>query len=175
MKRNLHFLLILLFAAMLTGCESQIKKLEAEKLVSRQRLEAVQTEVSYLQNQSQKLNGEIKANHNKTMAMVRQNPGIVSCIAAGGIALEEGNVFSEDLKKMSGLWGLGCAFVYVFDENFQKEVDSFVTEIEQSSEFSKKLQSQINALKPKIEEKKRQLRFEEAACNELQKKIDALR
>ena len=175
--RKLYFLMILTCVVLLAGCEStqsKIDKLETQKQESQARLDAVKQRISTLQAQSNKLVRDLQANHNQTMTLIRDNPGTVACIASGVIIVGDENTFSKDLKEFGTLVGLGCIAVYLFDEDFQKSADDFVAKIEQASNLEKKLQADINALKPKVEEETRQWKSEKVVYDDLAAQIQKL-
>ncbi len=181
MFRAIHFITmsvavsVLLTSTACTSIEAQIQKLDLQKQSSQQRLAAIGNKRLLLQNQSNKLANELRANHNQTLAFVRDHPGVIACIASGSIVVDEGNVFSDDIKELGAAVGLICVFIYLASEDFQKSVDDFLTEINAASDREKNLQSQLNALRPKIESETQAMNAEKAKLDALTEEIEKLR
>jgi outer membrane murein-binding lipoprotein Lpp len=183
MQNKLVFtFLIITFLTFLPGCqiyrkyqiESELKQLKPQQELLKQSMENKNRNLSVLQTQANKLNTELTANHNATVALLRNNPGKVACMASGTVAISENNIFSEDIKELGAAIGIGCLAIYIFSEDFQKEVDEFVEEINQSSERDKLLRSQIVYFKPKIEAEKRIWQTEKKAFDEISQKVTNL-
>ncbi|HYY96605.1 MAG TPA: hypothetical protein VE713_19020 [Pyrinomonadaceae bacterium] len=153
---------------------SQLKDLGTQKEASQQKLDGLNQKVTSLRDQSNKLANDLRANRNKTMALIRDNPGIVACIASGAVAMSEGNAFSDDIKQMGGAIGLGCLGLYLFSQDFQKSVDNFKEQLDRASELEKSLQSQMDSLKPKLDAETRSWQIEKKSFDELSEKIAAL-
>src|SRR5262249_43765702 len=148
----------LIWVVALFGCsrksqiESKLKQLNAQKGVSQQRLDMVEQKISSLQAQLNNLTNAYNANRNETLELMRNNPGKVVCGASGAVALSKGNIFSDEFKQLAAKFGLGCIGAYFIFPNFQKEVDAFIEEINNSSQRAKGLQAQLDSLRPKIDE-----------------------
>jgi peptidoglycan hydrolase CwlO-like protein len=154
--------------------ESELKELRAQREASRQRLDSSKQKITSLQSESNKLVNELNANHNRTMALMRDNPGTVACIASGAIALSEGNVFSDDVKELGAKIGLVCLGFYIFSENFQQTADNLVNELNTASDRAENLQHQVDALKLKIDAETRSWQTEKKLFDELSRKIAEL-
>ena len=98
----------------------------------------------------------------------------MACIASGTVAISENNIFSDDIKEFGAAIGFGCLAIYIFSEDFQKDVDEFISEIYQSSERDKVLRSQITPFKPKIEAETRIWQTEKKAFDEISQKVTNL-
>jgi peptidoglycan hydrolase CwlO-like protein len=181
MQRTIQFIALFITICVLiaspacTSLKAQIKELDSQKQSSQQRLDTLSKNISSLQNQSNKLANELRANRNQTLAFVRDHPGVIACIASGAIAIDEGNVFSDDIEEFGATIGLICAVIYIASEDFQKSVDDFLVKIEAASDREKNLQSQLDALKPKIEAETRAWKNEKVTFDALTTKIQKLR
>jgi len=134
----------MLFVAMF-GCSSvrkaqinsELQDLKSKKDSSQSRLNSIMQSISALQSQMQ-------SNHSTTLGIIRDNPGKVACIASGAVGLSSSNAFSDDAKQLGTIVGLGCLTGYILNEDFQKETDSFVKELNNSSERETSLHFQID-------------------------------
>ncbi|MBK8464858.1 MAG: hypothetical protein IPL32_03425 [Chloracidobacterium sp.] len=154
--------------------QSELDDLRPKKAVLQMRLDGAYKRYESLLNQSNKLTSDLKANHNAAMALLRDNPGTVACIASGTVALSEGNVFSDDAKELGAAVGLFCLGVYIFSEDFQKSADHLVSEINKASSREKTIQSQINGLKPQLAAETRNWQVEKQGFDELSNQISKL-
>jgi peptidoglycan hydrolase CwlO-like protein len=175
-------LLITIISGFLTGCqffrkyqiESELQQLKPRQESLKQSLDSKKAGISTLQNRINKLTGDLSQNHNTTLTQMRNNPGKVACAASGTIAVTESNAFSKDLKELGTAIGLGCLAFYIFNEDFQKEVDEFVIEINKSSDRDKSFRSEIDSIKPKIESETKSLQTDKKAFDEITLKISDL-
>ena len=154
--------------------EAELTDLRPKKALSQQRLDGFKQKIVSLQSQSTRLANDLNANHNRTVALLRNNPGTVACIASGAVALSEGNVFSDDVKDIGGKIGLVCLGFYIFSEDFQKTADNLVNELNQASDRAESLQSQLDSLKPTIDAETRSWQTEKKQFDELSEKIAGL-
>lgn len=154
--------------------EAELTELRPKREKSQQRLDGWRQRIVSLQSQSSQLTTDLNANHNRTVALLRNNPGTVACIASGAIALSDSNVFSDEVKDIGGKIGLVCLGFYIFSEDFQKTADNLVNELNRASDRAESLQSQLDALKPKLEADTRAWQTEKKSFDELSKKIAEL-
>jgi septal ring factor EnvC (AmiA/AmiB activator) len=175
------FVVTLLCVAVLMGCgekealEKQIKDVESQRSASEQRLTSQNQKITALQNQSNQLASDKRANHNKTLAFMRNNIGTVGCLAVAGIVISDDNAFSKDVKELSGAVGLICLGVFLFSEDFRKNVDLVVTELNAASKRDKALKAQVDALQPKIEAEQKIWSAEKKEFDRLTSEISGLR
>lgn len=172
---SLTCIFVLIAGNACTSVEAQIKELESQKQSSQQLLDTINKNISSLQSQSNKLTNELRTNHNQTIAFVRDHPGVVACIASGTIAMDDDNVFSDDIKNLGEAVGLICLAIYIGSEDFQKSVDNFLVELKESSDREKNLQAQIDAIKPKTESETRAWKDEKVKFDALTEEIEKLR
>lgn len=154
--------------------ESELKGLRPQKESSQGRLDAIKQRLASLQSQSGRLTSELSANHNRTMALLRDNPGTVACIASGAVALSETNAFSSEVKELGAGVGLFCLGIYLLSEDFQRSADNLVSALNEASDREESLKSQINALKPKIDAEARSWQAEKKVFDEVSNKIAGL-
>ena len=154
--------------------EAELKELRPQREMSQRRLDGWKQRIVSLQSQSNRLTNDLNANHNRTVALLRNNPGTVACIASGAVALSDSNVFSDEVKDIGGKIGLVCLGFYIFSEDFQKTADALVNELNRASDRAEHLQSQLNSLKPKIEADTRAWQTEKKLFDELSTKIAEL-
>ena len=154
--------------------ESELDGLKPKKALAQARVDAVYRKYQSLESESEKVTAALKANHDAAIALLRDNPGTVACIASGAVALSEGNVFSDDAKELGAAVGLFCLGVYIFSEDFQKSADSLVSEINKASAREKSLRSQLEALKPQLEAETRNWQREKLVVDQLSQEISKL-
>lgn len=174
------FVVTLLCVALLVGCgekeaiEKQIKDIESQKSASEERLTSQNQKITALQNQSNQIASDKRANQSKTTAFMKDNIGTVGCLAAAGIVISDDNVFSKDVKELSGAVGLLCLTVLIFNEDFRKNVDIVVTELTAASKRDKAFKAQIDALQPKIEAEQKIWAAEKKEFDRLASEISSL-
>jgi chromosome segregation ATPase len=179
MLRMRFFIGILMCAAVLTACDEstaildKIKQAESQQALSQQRMEGLKQKLSSLQNQSNDLAKRLRTRNSEIADYMSNHKVAIACMVAAGYKLRGSNMFSEEVENIISLGTVGC-FLGLLSDDFRQEVVDVIAELERADTDIKNLQSQIDAIKPKMEIEKTSLAIEKAEFDSLSKKIQEL-
>lgn len=182
MVRKVRLALTLAVVTTLVGCNewkrqsiaSQIKDLTQQQELANKKLTDRNQAISFLQNESSKLAGKLRARRSEVLEYLSNHKLAVGCMAATGYILNGENVFSKDVDEMIAGGALICGGMILFSDSFRQEIDDVIAELEQADVDVKSFQSQIDSIKPKMEAETSALASETAELDALTEKIRGL-